>query len=104
MLYKFPFDFYTYLPISQHILDRAEIFGSNMLLQLLFRQPLEIAQSKQVIFQIRLSCHDTCFHEKCLLANCSFEGLFVEVRIDDVVACWDAANDPRVHVQAGGLD
>lgn len=84
--------------IRQHILDRAEVFGRNMLLELLLRQPLEIAQPKQIVLEIRLSGHDARFHKESLLALRSCGCLFVEERFDDVVACWDMAYNPSVHV------
>lgn len=39
-----------------------------MVFKLLFRQPLEIAQTEQVPLQIRLTSHNPPFHEECPLA------------------------------------
>jgi hypothetical protein len=110
MLYLLPFILYKpRFPlgssISHHILHITPVLIRNMLLYLLLRQPLEIAQSKHIPLQIRLSSHDPSFHEErsgSLLLEVSRFGM--EAWIDDMVPDWDMSNDPGIHVDTRSLD
>ena len=75
-----------------------------MALNLLPRQPLEIAQSKRIALDISLAGHDSALHDEGLLSGLGDDGLRVDEWLGDDVADWDMAYDPGVHVHTTGLD
>jgi hypothetical protein len=91
--------------ISHHILHVTPVLICNMLLHLLLCQPLEIVQPIHIPCEIRLPSHDPSFYEErsySLLLEIS--GFGVEAGFNDVVANWDVAYDPGIHVGTCSLD
>lgn len=86
----------------QHVLNGAEIPRAEVLLGLLLREPLVLAQAEQVALQVRLAGHDARAHEEGPDAR-PLELVVLVRRVEDVVARGGVADDPGVHVDAGGL-
>lgn len=86
----------------QHIPNSAEILLRDVLLDLLLREPLELAQAEQVVFKVSLAGHDARAHEERLHAA-PLELPVLVVGREDVVAGGSVADDPGVHVDAAGL-
>jgi hypothetical protein len=91
--------------ISHHVLDVTPVLVRNMLLHLLLRQPLEIVQPIDILLEIGLASHDPRLHkERSNSLRLKRSAFGVEPWLDDVVANWDVANDPGIHVGTGSLD
>jgi hypothetical protein len=123
-----PIHFHTLLlqtpspsPLHQHIPNRTPILRPHKALNLALRQPLERLVTKHALADIRLASHDACLHKEDFLAEFlllvgvgggrgAFFGLVVRELADlrlgvvEVVVCDRVvADDPGVHVEAGGL-
>ena len=102
--------------------NRAPVLGSNKRLNLRLGQPLELLVAKHAVADVGLASHDARLHEEGLLAEllllvgvfqggfAGLVGLVVRELADDrlgvvevVVGDGVVADDPGVHVEAGGL-
>ena len=102
--------------------DRAPVLRRNKRLNLRLGQPLELLVTEHTLTDVGLASHDACLHEEDLLAEflllvgvaeggfAGFVGLVVGELADlrafvVVVVVGDGvvADDPGVHVEAGGL-
>lgn len=98
---------YTILasPLSKHVLNAVPIASSNLLLQLLLGEPLEILMAQLILLEIDLACHYPRLQEERLCtvlrnARWKFHGVFVVVL---VVSDGNVANEPGVDIGAAGL-
>jgi len=101
--------------------DTAPILGRNKRLDLTLSQPPESPVAEDALADVGLAGHDARLHEEDLLAQllllvrvclgrlagdglvvCELADLRLRVRVV-VVGDWVVADDPGVHVQAGGL-
>ena len=113
---------YSPLPLDKHVLDRAPVLRGNKRLNLRLGQPLELLVAKHALADVGLAGHDARLHEEDLLAEllllvgvaeggfAGFVGLVVRELADlrlgvviVVVGDGVVADDPGVHVEAGGL-
>jgi hypothetical protein len=88
---------------SQHVLDHAKILGLDVFFYLLPRQPLEVAQTEEVPYEIRLTSHDSRFHEEGS-RPLSFQPVIHVVRVHDMVPDRSVADDPGIHIYARTLN
>lgn len=75
------------------------------MLNLVLGQPLEVLQSQLVVREISLAGHDAALHEERLLAGEFLARLILPRGLEyvRVMANGMVADEPGVHVDAGGL-
>jgi hypothetical protein len=98
---------YTILasPLSKHVLYTLPIASSNLLLQLLLSEPLEVLVAELILLEIDLACHYPRLQEESLRAvlrnaGWKLDGVFVVVL---VVSDGNVADEPGVDIGAAGL-
>jgi hypothetical protein len=108
-------------PLHKHVPHRGPVLEGNKRLDLALGQPLERLVAVDALADVCLAGHDARLHEEDLLAqllllvgvcrDLAFRGLVVLEVADlglgvGVVVVGDrvVADDPGVHVEAGGLD
>jgi hypothetical protein len=92
--------------LCQHVLDLAPVAAVHFFLQFLLVQPLEVLETELICLEVYLASHDTRLQEEglcaVLLESSGGTGFGV---VELVVAYWDVADEPGVHVySAGGGD
>jgi len=123
-LYKSPITKTLHIPspLNKHVPNGAPVLGRNKRLDLRLGQPLELLVAKHALADVGLAGHDAGLHEEDLLAEllllvgvadgllAGFVGLVVRELADGrlrvvevVVGDGVVADDPGVHVEAGGL-
>lgn len=100
-LFAHPFS--SSLSIRHHVPHPLEVRRRELLLQLLPREPLEVCVPKRVPLEVGLAGHDAALDEEGLLAALLDGAIWALGGLVDDVGDGDAADDPGVHVGAGGL-
>lgn len=91
------------LPIRHHVAHAAEVGRGQLLFELLARQPLEVGVAEGVARDVGLAGHDAAAEEEGLAAVLLDGAILGAGGLVDEVGDGDAANDPGVHVDTGGL-
>lgn len=101
----FPFAFhkFSHLPVRHHVADAAEVLGGQLFFELLARQPLKVGVAEGAALDVGLAGHDAAAEEEGLGALFLDGTVLGEDGLVDEVGDGDAADDPGVHVDAGGL-
>lgn len=98
--------FVSSLSSCEHIGDSAPVLGSDDLLNLFAREPLELLVAVCVGLEVGLTSHDASLHEEGALADL-LDLLFVVgdglLEVSRVVANGCVSNDPCVHVNTSCL-